>query len=106
MDEDGCQPRSGGSENVSLTCDSEKRVVGIPQTKAIRAELELNLGDAAVPKNKKGAPECSLLIFLFQKLISYLLDPPLISAFSVAPRARAYFLPANRTPVTVALPLE
>src|SRR6266852_1490744 len=44
-------------------------------------------------------------VLLFQELVSYLFEPPLISAFSVAPRARANLLPAKRTSVTVALPL-
>jgi len=61
---------------------------------------------ASLIQEQKGAPKRSLVALLIQKLVSYLLEPSLISAFSVAPRARAYFLPAKRTPVTIALPLE
>jgi hypothetical protein len=57
------------------------------------------------PKKKRERRSAPLLAFLFQELGSYLLELPLISAFSVAPMARAYFLPAKRTWETVALPL-
>ena len=56
-------------------------------------------------REHRGAP---LINFLFQELESYLLESalPPMSAFSVAPRARAYFLPAKRTSETASLPLE
>lgn len=67
---------------------------------------EMRFSAVGLKKNKKNGEhrDAPLLTFLFQELVSYLVEP-LISAFSVAPRARAYFLPAKRTWEIEALPL-
>ena len=74
-----------------------------PHSTAAMSRREAALVRLTNRREHRSAPEFALLL---QELVSYLFEPSLISAFSVAPRARAYFLPAKRTPVTIALPLE
>src|SRR5208283_5505181 len=54
---------------------------------------------------KKRSTEVLPVLFLFHKLLSYLPEPPLISALSVEPMAKATFLPEKRISETAALPL-